>query len=357
MQSLKRTKQAGASLDLAGRLLASLNATVGFKGCAFQLVNDLARQLGVDRVALAWVAGPGAHDTDPSSRRFSKMVAISDTENIDRRLAMVQKLESAMDECLDQQQTVMYPPPPATGTEDADAVLSRAITQAHRELASGDVRLKVASFPLRIADGSTAKGGVGGGERVVGVVSLEATGDGSLDLSTIELIQATLDLIAPVLLVRRSDDRNLALRAKDSALRSAAWLVGSTHTAWKLLGVTVLAASLVVTFVRMPYRVGAPMEIRPREMRTVSAPFEGVLWSIAPGIESGAKVLEGQKLAEFDAGTGRPVAGETREVAVRGVAGDADGSDRRDDHFQRHQGQGPGSGEDRRPVVSDRGLE
>lgn len=302
MQSLKRTKQAGASLDLAGRLLASVNATVGFKGCAFQLVNDLARQLGVDRVALAWVAGPGAHDTDPSSRRFCKMVAISDTENIDRRLAMVQKLESAMDECLDQQQTVMYPPPPpaATGTEDADAVLSRAITQAHRELASGDVRLRVASFPLRIADGSSAKGGAGGGERVVGVVSLEATGDGSLDLSTIELIQATLDLIAPVLLVRRSDDRNLALRAKDSALRSAAWLVGSTHTAWKLLGVTVLVASLVVTFVRMPYRVGAPMEIRPREMRTVSAPFEGVLWSIAPGIESGARVVEGQKLAEFD---------------------------------------------------------
>lgn len=297
MQSLKRTKQAGASLDLAGRLLASLNATVGFKGCAFQLVNDLARQLGVDRVALAWVAGPGAHDADPSSRRFCKMVAISDTENIDRRLAMVQKLESAMDECLDQQQTVMYPPPPATGAEDADAVLSRAITQAHRELASGDVRLKVASFPLRIADGSAAKGG---GERVVGVVSLEATGDGSLDLSTIELIQATLDLIAPVLLVRRNDDRNLALRAKDSALKSAAWLVGSTHTAWKLLGVTVLVASLVVSFVRMPYRVGAPMEIRPREMRTVSAPFEGVLWSIAPGIESGARVVEGQKLAEFD---------------------------------------------------------
>jgi phosphotransferase system IIA component len=292
MQSLKRTKQAGASLDLAGRLLASLNATSGFKGCGFQLVNDLARQLGVDRVALAWVAGPGAHDTNPASRRFCKMVAISDTENIDRRMAMVQKLEAAMDECLDQQQTVMFPPPPASGTEAADAVLSRAITQAHRELASGDVRLKVASFPLRISDKA--------GERVVGVVSLETTGDGSLELSTIELVQATLDLIAPVLLVRRSDDRNLALRAKDSALRSAAWLVGPTHTAWKLLGATLLAASLVVTFVRVPYRVGAPMEIRPREMRTVSAPFEGVLWSIAPGIESGAKVESGQTLAEFD---------------------------------------------------------
>lgn len=299
MQSLKRTKQAGASLDLAGRLLASLNSTTGFKGCSFQLVNDLSRQLAVDRVALAWVAGPGAHDTNPMARRFCKMVAISDTENVDRRMAMVQKLEAAMDECLDQQQTVMYPPPAATGTEDADAVLSRAITQAHRELASGDVRLKVASFPLRIADGTMGSGG-SGGERVVGVVSLEAAGDGALDLSTIELIQATLDLIAPVLLVRRSDDRNLALRAKDSALRSAAWLVGPTHTAWKLAGALVLVGSLVVTFVRMPYRVGAPMEIRPREMRTVSAPFEGVLWSIAAGIESGAKVEAGQTLAEFD---------------------------------------------------------
>jgi biotin carboxyl carrier protein len=296
MQSLKRTKQASASLDLAGRLLASLNSTVGFKGCAFQLVNDLARQMGVDRVAMSWVAGPGANDTNPSSRRFCKMVAISDTENIDRRMAMVQKLETAMDECLDQKQAVIFPPPPSTGTEDADAVLSRAITQAHRELASGDSRLKVASFPLRISD----HGRVGGGERVVGVVTLESGGEGVLELSTIELLQATLDLIAPVLLVRRSDDRNLLLRTKDSALRSAAWLVGPTHTAWKLLGATLLIASLVVTFVTMPYRVGAPMEIRPREMRTVSAPFEGVLWSIAPGIESGARVEAGQTLAEFD---------------------------------------------------------
>lgn len=289
---LRRTKAAGASLDLAARLISSLNTTTGFKACSLQLVNDLCRQLALDRVALGWVSGKDA------GRRITKVVAISDTENLDRRMAMVQKLEAAMDECLDQQQPVLYPPPPEEGPE-ADAVLSRAITHAHRDLAASDARLRVASFPLRVSDKD--------GERVVGVILAEAAGDPSspgaaakLDTATLELLQASLDLVAPVMTVRESDDRNLALRAKDSAVKAGAWLVGPTHTAWKLAGTALLVASIMSIFVKTTYRVGAPMEIRPREQRMVSVPFDGVLFSLAPGIESGKRVDKGQLLAELD---------------------------------------------------------
>ncbi len=288
-QALHRTKAAGASLELASRLIASVNTTTGFKACALHLVNDLARQLAVDRVALGWVQG----GMGKGDRRSIKMVAISDTENVDRRMAMVQKLEAAMDECLDQEQPVLYPPPPEEGPT-ADPVLSRAVVHAHRELAASDARLRVASFPLRVSDQD--------GDRVVGVVLVEAGGEGDtrVELKTIELVQSALDLVAPVLVVRRSDDRNLALRAKDSLVKAGAWFVGPTHTVWKLVGVLLLVASLVVTFVRVTYRIGAPMEIRPREQRIVSVPFDGVLFEIAPGIESGKRVEAGELLAELD---------------------------------------------------------
>src|SRR5262249_15056869 len=56
-QQLRRTRAAGASLDLAARLIASINNAKTFKGAGLQLVNDLCRQMAVDRVALGWVSG------------------------------------------------------------------------------------------------------------------------------------------------------------------------------------------------------------------------------------------------------------------------------------------------------------
>jgi len=282
-QQLRRLRSAGASLELGARLIASINHAKTYKGASIQLVNDLCRQLGVDRVALGWIGGA----KDQQGRLFSKVIAMSDTEQIDRRMAMIRKIETAMDECLDQEQAVLYPPPAADGP-DADVLLSQAITHAHRDLAAGDAKLKVASLPVRIDD------------RVLGVLLIESTGAGPIDLRTLELLQASLDLVAPVLEIRRSDDRNLALRAWDSTVRAGAWLVGPRHTLWKLAGAALLIASLVVTLVDVTYRVSAPMRIEAREPRTVSVPFSGKIKSLAEGIEPGKRVEKGQLLFEMD---------------------------------------------------------
>lgn len=279
-QNLRRAKAAAAALDLAGRLVSTLNQPGSFKGCILQLTNDLARQLGVDRVALGWVRGEGEAGA-------VRVIGLSDTEMIDRRLAMVQKLEAAMDECLDQEQAVVHPAPPESG-EGSDALLARAITHAHRELCASDARLKAASFPLRA------------GDRIVGIVTIESTGDRGFDPPTVELVQATLDLIAPVIKVRRDAARPLPLHALSSARHTAAMLVGPRHTGWKLLVLAALAAALAVVFVRAPYRVEAPMELSARERRVVSAPFNGVIAALGPGVERGSAVRAGDVLVELD---------------------------------------------------------
>jgi multidrug resistance efflux pump len=294
-QSLRRTRGASAALDLAARLLSAINSTSGFKGCTLQFVNDLCRKLAVDRVALGWVHGAAnarRQGTEATAgRRGVRLVALSDTENLDRRMAMAQKLEAAMDECLDQEQTVLYPPPPVSGPQ-ADVVLSQAIVHAHRELGASDAKLKVASFPLRVVDAE--------GERILGVVLVESAGEGAIELPTIELVQATLDLVAPVLAVRHSDDRNLALRAVDSSVRAGAWLVGPKHTVWKIVGVLVMVATACLFLINVTYRVGAPMELLARERRTISVPFDGVIATLAPGIEPGRKVEKGQAMLDLD---------------------------------------------------------
>jgi multidrug resistance efflux pump len=290
-QQLRRLRVSSAALDLAARLVGAINAAPSFKGAALQLANDLVRQLQADRVAIGWTKGIGRR----GEGEVIHAIAMSDSEHIDRRMAMIQKIEGAMDECLDQAQAVMYPPPPEQGA-GADVVLATAITHAHRELAAGNAGLRVVSLPLRVD------------ERVIGVVTIEsggvmsagAGGSATLDAGTVELVQAVLDLIAPVLRIRRSDDRILPLRAWDDTLRAASWVVGPTHTVWKVAGVLVVALMLVLTLVRVPYRVEAPAELRPREQRVISSPFDGVIASSEAGIEPGVRVEAGQLLATMD---------------------------------------------------------
>lgn len=282
-QALGRTKQATAALDLAARLIASLNTSPTFKGAKLQFVNDICRQLGVDRVAMGWIEG----GKNQRGRIAAKVVAMSDTENIDRRMAMVQQIEAAMDECLDQEQPVLYPPPPPKG-DGSDYLLSQAIVHSHREVASRDANMKLASIPMRVEG------------NIVGVLLIESTGPGQIDLATIELLQATLDLVTPVLEIRRSDDRNLALRTYDWSLKTASWAVGPKHVLWKCVGVVTFVALMLAIFVKVPYRVGAPMTLDPRNPRTIAMPFDGVIASLGEGVELGAKVKEGDVIVQLD---------------------------------------------------------
>ncbi|MGQ0626824.1 MAG: efflux RND transporter periplasmic adaptor subunit [Phycisphaerales bacterium] len=283
-QQLRRTQSTGMALDLATRLIGAINSSTNFKGACMQLTNDLAKQLGADRAALGWVLADKV-----------RTIALSDTEYFDRRTAMVQKIEAAMDECLDQEQPVVHPAPPA----DQDVLLSQAISHAHRELAGGNPGLRIISVPLR------------DGDKTVGVITLETsppagTSAAPIDLQAVELIQAAVDLVAPVLRIRRSDDRNLALRAWDSAVRTGAWAVGPKHTVWKVVGVLLIAATLFVTFFTMTYRVGADFTLAPRTRRVISVPFDSVISELglnaATGkpIEAGASVKAGDLLVQMD---------------------------------------------------------
>lgn len=274
--ALKRSQAAGFSLDLATRLIASINTAANFKGACIQLCNDLAKQFAVDRVALGWVTNDSV-----------KVRALSDVEHFDHRTSMVQKLAAAMDECLDQEQPVVFPQPPSAG-EGSDVLLSQAIVHSHRELAAGNAKMKVCSLPLRVD------------EDIVGIVTVESGGDGQIDLNTIELMQAAMDLIAPVLKIRRSDDRAVPLRAVDSLVKAGAWVVGPKHTVWKLAGVAALCVMLFVTFYRTTYRPSCEAVVEPRERRLVSSPFDGLIRRLGDGVEPGKKVQAGQTLVELD---------------------------------------------------------
>ncbi|MEM8757393.1 MAG: HlyD family efflux transporter periplasmic adaptor subunit [Planctomycetota bacterium] len=298
-QQLARTRSSASALDLATRLIASTNTAESFKGAAMQLVNDICRQLGADRVALGWRVGRGGAAAGARggaesvvSERDSvpvRVMAISDTEHVDRRMAMVRKLAAAMDECVDQQQPVVFPiPEPPAGTEP-DPVLTRAVVHAHRELAASDANLKLASLPIR------------DGDETLGVLTIESAKPGqSIEVRMIEVLLATLDLVGPVLRLRRSDDRAVPLRAIDSSRKAAAWLVGPTHTLWKAAGAAVLLLMVALVVVDRPYRIEAPVSLAPVDRRVIAAPYDATIVEVLAAAEPGRRVEAGELLMRLD---------------------------------------------------------
>lgn len=290
---LKRQQASVMALELATRLLSAVNSQTTFKGAALQLVNDLTRQLGADRAALGWVKGNSI-----------EVVALSDAEDFNKRTEMVRKLAGAMDECLDQEQAVVFPVP-ETGQ---DVLLAHAIVAAHRELAAGTPGLVVCSVPLRRA--RRLPGETSTTDETIGVITVELRapaaqpGQGAakqaIDTRGVEVLQSAADLLGPVLATRWSDDRVLPLRAVDATKRTASWLVGPTHTAWKVAGVLIIAAFIFCALFKIEHRVGSNATLEATGRRVIAAPFDGVVASLGPGVKPGAKVKAGEVLAELD---------------------------------------------------------
>jgi multidrug resistance efflux pump len=288
-QESKRLSQQAMSLELGSRLLSAVNTNKRFRGAAMQVVNDLVRQMGADRAAMGWVQDSGR----------VKVVALSDAEHFDVRTKMIRQLSEVMDECCDQEQAVLYPPPEAT----EDTLLSHAVTGAHRELAKSEPGMHVCSVPIRTA------------EKTVGVLTVElksrpAAGGkpaAKLDLRGVEILQSAMDLVSPVLALKKSDDRILPLRAIDDSKRLGRWLVGPIHTGWKIGGLVALIGLLALIFVRIPHQISGSANLVAEQRRTISATQEGVIFKIGDGIEPGAEIKKGDLLVQLD----------TRELEVQ----------------------------------------
>ncbi len=162
------------SLSTALEVLTATNDQRRFKAASMALCNELASRWSAERVSFGLLRG-----------RYVKLQAMSQTEHINRKMKLVQDLESSMEECLDQDTEVLHPSPP-------EATYIHRVTTDFAQ-AHGPVAL--CSLPLRLH-----------GE-VVGVVTLERTPDHPFTIDELEFLRLTCDLCTPRLLERFDQDR------------------------------------------------------------------------------------------------------------------------------------------------------
>ena len=287
----------------------------GFLAAAMNLCNELANATGATRVSVGWLKG--------LQGRTVRVVALSHTEEFDKKQELVVQLERVMEECYDQESMVLHVPAqkvapastagpdgttsivlasrPAGGADDLPA--SDAVTRQAALLSRSQGGHVVLSLPLRRhAD-------------IEGVVTLEfLTADG-LNTKLIESLTLAVDLIAPQLYDRHENDRWLVTKAGLSTRYWAEELVGPRHWVAKLVTIGVVLLTLVLTNffdlparypktlgwadIRPTYRVTAPLSFAtlPDARRSICAPFDGQIKQVY--VHPGQLIHKGDKLFEM----------------------------------------------------------
>ncbi len=239
-------------LRLAMETTAAVNEHDRFKGSAMAFCNEIASRWNCDRVSLGFLKG-----------RYVQLKAMSHTEKFSRKMKLVQDIEAAMEETLDQDVEVLYPPP-----QEATFV-----ARAAGELSKRHGPTAILSLPLR-REGDVAA-----------VLTLERSSDDPFGLDEIESLRLACDLAAPRLVSLYRQDRWVGARAAATARNALAVVLGPKHTWIKLAVIGVFVAAMLLTFVHGPFRAEGPFVFQAVKHRIVPTPFDGYLEAayVSPG--------------------------------------------------------------------------
>jgi hypothetical protein len=258
----RRLERAAAGLDLLQATQQNRDVT----GAAIALVNELATRIGADRVSLGI-----------ERKGVLKLQAISRTAWFDPNSQLVEAIENAMEEAIDQEAAISLPPP-AQGRA--------RVNVAHRDLAARASAEAVLGVPL-------AAGG-----RCVGALLLERSDGPAFDAETILLVEVVAELVAPGLERLVEGERWIGGRAIEQITRLRDRLVGPRHPTLKLGVIAAVAGIAFLVLAEGEFRVSAKTLIEGATQRAVVAPFEGFL--AEAHVRAGERVRAGQLLARLD---------------------------------------------------------
>ena len=262
-----QNKQAGLSrLQKAMETLSAINRQKRFISTAMALCNEAASQWQCERVSIGFLKG-----------RYVKIKAISHTEHFSRKMKVVQDIESAMEECLDQDCEVLYP-----AWQEATY-----ISRAASELSKNHGPLAVLSVPFRW-DGE-----------VRAVLTLERESSKPFTLEEIEVIRLACELCTARLWELYEHDRWIGGKVVCKVRSGLALLIGPRYTWTKILAILIFAFAAFLIFAKGQFRAEAHFALEATYQQVVCASFDGYIKSVS--VEVGDAVKENETiLAELD---------------------------------------------------------
>ncbi len=246
------------------QLTNAVATSSGFQQACLNLCNELAGRTSASRVSLGWL-----------KHHRVRVQALSHTEEFDKRQELIVQIESAMEECLDQEQLVQY---------SNDGSSTPNVTRSAASLSRGQGGNTVLSLPMRRRD------------EIIGVVCLEFLPGVQISPSMAQGLAVAVDLLAPQLYDRYVNDRWLITKAGISAREAAKVIVGPKHMLAKLIAIVCAALVAFVILYKPMYNVSAPFELKPIAPRAISMPFEEQIEAVDKRV--GDSVKKGDRLIQ-----------------------------------------------------------
>ncbi|MBS3821443.1 MAG: GAF domain-containing protein, partial [Phycisphaerae bacterium] len=241
--------------------LAVVNQHARFTAAAMAMCNQLCSEWQAQRASIGFLQG-----------RNVKLKAMSHTEKFTRNMQLVQAVEAAMEECLDQDLEIVYP----AGNE------ATYVCRAAKTLGTQHGPSAVVSLPLRQ-----------NGEPVA-VLTLERPPEKPLTAEDVETLRLTADLCTPRLVELQKRDRWFGARMASSMRDGAAVVIGPKHTWVKLIVILLTGLLAFLVFAKGTHTVEAQFAIEPAQQYQVSAPQDGTLMEVY--VDVGDEVSEGDLL-------------------------------------------------------------
>lgn len=245
-------------------LLVPVNGATRFLSAALALCNGIATRFRCDRASLGWLEGG-----------YVQLHAMSRTERFDRKMAAAQGLEVAMEECFDQDEEILWPPPEGAAV----------VTRDHEKFAKEHQVGHVGSLPLRV-DGKPV---------AVLVCERKDTAFGEVELQQLRLC---CDQASRRLADLKRHDRWFGARWREAAREWFAEFLGPEHTWRKVSAITGAVVVLALFLVRVPYRVEGNFILRSDEAEYLTAPFDGYIEKVF--VRAGDRVAKGGELLALD---------------------------------------------------------
>jgi multidrug resistance efflux pump len=256
--------QAAACLDL----FAEIGEQSRFKETALALVNFLATRLNWDRVSIGTVRKSGS----------VRVRAISHSTTFKNEGQVVDAIENAMEEAVDQGATIVFPTRPS----------DRTVAMAHRTLAEIVKAPNVSLVSVTLVDGK---------RRAIGAITLERHRE-PFGNDSLQLVETIAALLGPIIALQLRANRIVAGRAVDSVGQGFAAIGNPRRPVLKLAAIGALALALTLAFGVGEYRVTGKSVLEAEVQRAAVAPFEGYIRTSSA--RAGDTVRAGELLAALD---------------------------------------------------------
>jgi multidrug resistance efflux pump len=254
--------QSAAALGLMARALEGRS----YRDAAQRAATELAQILGAERVAVTRKA-----------RRRAKVEGLSHAADVKRRSETTDFLATAADEALDQALPLSWPNA-APNTEGATKA-SLAALASH----SGAAGVAVVPF----GDAARPWGAL--------VAEFAFAEDAPTAVQTLDIAGAAL---APLLDMKRREDRWLPRRVWDGLVDGLSYLLGPAALGWKLLALALIGVGVFLGTYKSTIRVTSDAVLQSEQRVLISAPFDGFLTDRLA--LAGDQVTAGQVLLTLD---------------------------------------------------------